>query len=134
MRKIQIKEKGLILLNYKIDCSLQSIFKLKLQKQFINWGTKNGFQKWKRLKSHKEKNPPTKLPEWFGPELLILFVFIKMVWLIRTNWCFQQQQKMLPNSVGCTQMYLDLYTQFCYWLTSKLTDFRSSFEWKGPRP
>ena len=87
-------------------------FKLKLQKQFINWRPKTGFQRLKKKpnsqKSFFFKRPPKNYLSYLVLEILIQFVFIKMVWLISTNWCFHKKKKLLPNSVGCIQMYLDL--------------------------
>ena len=60
-----------------VNCELHSLlpliwdvwgaFKLKLPNQFINWGPKTGFQRWKNPKSRKskKKRPPKKVLEWF---------------------------------------------------------------------
>ena len=84
--------------------------KLKLQKQFIDWGpTKLVFRDEKSKKRTKvKKSPQKKIPEWFGPSTIDPTGFHKDGVINQRK--LMLRKKVLPNSVFCTQMYLDILT------------------------
>ena len=52
-----------------------------------------------------------KFTEWFGHKKVNLLVFMKMLWLLSANRCFQQQ-KMVPNWLSGDLIQPDLFLIF----------------------
>ena len=63
-------------------CITQDFFLMKMQKQ--------GFPKWKKENTDKNKIIKIKFQTDLVIQLLILFVFKEILWLISVNWCFQK--------------------------------------------